>query len=140
MLQLHAIVFLDFEAMLIAGYKDVRSDEFWVSGHMPGYPLFPGVMMCEAAAQMISFYTKKLSLFGDNLLGLGGLDGARFRYPVRPGDRLLMIGKGIKVSRRITVFDVQGYVGSNLCFEVRVSGVPIPGQENINKVLEAPKS
>jgi 3-hydroxyacyl-[acyl-carrier-protein] dehydratase len=138
MLHLDAIVELNFEEMLIVGYKDVRHDEFWVSGHMPGYPLLPGVIMCEAAAQMISYYTKKLSIFGDDLLGLGGLDEARFRAPVRPGDRLIMVGKGVKVSRRITIFNVQGYVGNTMVFEARITGVPIPGGEKIaNAIAEA---
>ncbi len=44
--QLTAIVFDDGERHLIAGYKDVRPDEFWVRGHMPDYPLLPGVLMC----------------------------------------------------------------------------------------------
>ena len=50
--QLDAIVMVDFAQKLIVGYKDVRFDEFWVRGHMPGYPLMPGVLMCEAAAQL----------------------------------------------------------------------------------------
>src|SRR5712692_6806954 len=54
--QLTAIVHIDREQNLIAGYKDVGPDEFWVRGHMPGYPLMPGVMMCEAAAQLCSYY------------------------------------------------------------------------------------
>ena len=40
------------EQHLVVGYKDVRADEFWVRGHMPGNPLLPGVLMCEAAAQL----------------------------------------------------------------------------------------
>ena len=131
MQQLDGIVHINLEDHTIVGFKQVRDDEFWISGHMPGYPLFPGVLMCEAAAQMISFYTKKLALFGKDLLGLGGLDSARFRYPVRPGDRLVMFGKGKKVSKRITTFDVEGYVGDKLCFECHVIGVPIPGHERV---------
>ena len=53
--QLTAIVRLDPESKLIIGYKDDRADEFWVRGHMPEYPLMPGVMICEAAAQLSSF-------------------------------------------------------------------------------------
>ena len=55
--QLTAIVHLDPEQHLVVGYKDVRPDEFWVRGHMPNYPLLPGVIMCEAAAQLCSYYT-----------------------------------------------------------------------------------
>ena len=54
--QLTAIVHADPAAHLIVGYKDVGTDEFWVRGHMPGYPLLPGVLMCEAAAQLCSYY------------------------------------------------------------------------------------
>ena len=53
--QLDAIVHLDGAAGLVVGYKDVRHDEFWVRGHMPGYPILPGVLMCEAAAQLCSY-------------------------------------------------------------------------------------
>src|SRR5262249_51826053 len=53
---LTAIVLFDPEQNLIAGYKDVRADEFWVRGHMPDYPLMPGVLMCEAAAQLCAYY------------------------------------------------------------------------------------
>ncbi len=42
--QLSAIVYTDIEQRIIVGYKDVALDEFWVRGHMPGYPLMPGVL------------------------------------------------------------------------------------------------
>src|SRR3982751_1741668 len=67
--QLSAIVLLDPEQHLIAGYKDVRPDEFWVRGHMPGYALMPGVIMCEAAAQLASFYCHEIKLVRDGFLG-----------------------------------------------------------------------
>lgn len=137
MYHLDGIVYCDFEKQRVVGYKDVRPDEFWVSGHMPGYPLFPGVIMCEAAAQMASWYTKELGIFGPELLGLGGIDDARFRGSVRPGDRLVMIGKGIRISKRICVFDVQGFVEDKLCFECRIIGVPIPGGEIIAAAIQA---
>src|SRR3954468_9635697 len=46
--QLTAIVSYDRQRHLIIGYKDVSPDEFWVRGHMPDYPLMPGVLICEA--------------------------------------------------------------------------------------------
>src|SRR5438477_12451347 len=57
--QLNAIVYVDHPQGRIIGYKDVRPDEFWVAGHVPGRPLLPGVLMIEAGAQLASFYTKK---------------------------------------------------------------------------------
>src|SRR5215210_3938369 len=54
--QLSAIIHLDRDAHVIAGYKDVRPDEFWVRSHLPGRPLMPGVLICEAAAQLCGFY------------------------------------------------------------------------------------
>jgi 3-hydroxyacyl-[acyl-carrier-protein] dehydratase len=53
--QLTAIIFDDFDRKICAGYKDITENEFWVRGHMPGMPLMPGVLICEAAAQMCAF-------------------------------------------------------------------------------------
>src|SRR4051812_21810465 len=64
--QLDGVVLIDFESDIAIGYKDVRNDEFWVRGHMPGYPLLPGILMCEASAQLCSFFSvKKGLLTGD---------------------------------------------------------------------------
>ncbi len=60
--QINAVVLEDCERAICVGYKDVRDDEFWVSGHMPGMPLMPGVLMCEAAAQLASYFTQKYDL------------------------------------------------------------------------------
>ena len=60
--QLTAIVRLDTERHLIVGYKDVAADEFWVRGHIPGFPLMPGVLLCEAAAQLCSYYCREVRL------------------------------------------------------------------------------
>src|SRR3989442_11849366 len=71
--QLTAIVHLDTEQQIIAGYKDVRADEFWVRGHMPGYPLMPGVLMCEAGAQLCAFYMVSAGLKMGDFIGFGGM-------------------------------------------------------------------
>jgi 3-hydroxyacyl-[acyl-carrier-protein] dehydratase len=123
--QLDAVVLMDREQHVIAGYKDVRPDEFWVRGHMPGYPLMPGVLMCEAAAQLASYYVVIAGLLHGDFIGFGGLDEVRFRGVVRPGDRFVLIGKGIRMSPRQTIFDVQGFVGSTMVFHANVFGVPL---------------
>src|SRR5436305_14083731 len=75
--QLTAIVYLDAEQHIIAGYKDVRPDEFWVRGHMPDYPLLPGVLMCEAAAQLCSYYISTQQVMQGDFIGFGGLENVR---------------------------------------------------------------
>ncbi len=123
---LTAVVYIDSSRHRIVGYKDVRLDEFWVRGHMPGYPLFPGVLMCEAAAQLAAFYYgyQKIGEPGV-LIALGGIDEARFVRPVRPGERLVLVGTGLKVHRRMTKFHVLGLVGEERAFATVVSGMPI---------------
>src|SRR5205809_4833853 len=98
--QLTAIVLVDREQRMVAGYKDVRDDEFWVRGHMPDFPLLPGVLMCEAAAQLAAYYTHKNGLLQGDFIGFGGMENVRFRGMVRPGDRLVLVGKATRLHRR----------------------------------------
>jgi 3-hydroxyacyl-[acyl-carrier-protein] dehydratase len=128
--QLTAIVHIDPAQHLVIGYRDIGPEEFWVRGHMPGYPLFPGVLMCEAAAQLCSYYIVTQKIMEGDFIGFGGLDNVRFRAPVRVGDRLLLIGKGTRVNRRQTVCNVQGFVGSTMVFHADVLGVPLRRQES----------
>lgn len=126
--QLTAIVHLDRGNHVVAGYKDVGADEFWVRGHMPGYPLLPGVLMCEAAAQLCSYYVVTVGLLQGDFIGFGGLEDVRFRGTVRPGDRLVLIGKATRLHRRQTIFNVQGFVGTSMVFHGDVLGVPMNRQ------------
>ena len=118
-----AIVLLDREQHVIAGYKDVRPDEFWVRGHLPGYPLMPGVVMCEAAAQLCSYYMVQTGLHEGNFVGFGGMENVRFRSPVRVGDRLVLVARGQKLHRRQSVFNVQG-VGQYAAESIQQLDVP----------------
>lgn len=123
---LSGIVHLDPVKHTIVGFKDMKADDFWARGHMPGFPLFPGVLMCEAAAQLCGFYytTQKIGDPGV-LLGLAGVDEARFIRQVRPGERLVMVGTGVKVHRRLTRFRIVGQVGSEKAFEAVITGAPL---------------
>lgn len=125
--QLTAIVHESHEDRICVGYKDTSPEEFWVSGHMPGLPLMPGVIMCEAAAQLSSYYVQKNDLLGAELLGLGGLEEVRFRDVVRPGDRLVIVAQLIKVRRgAMIICRFQCFVGDNLVCEGKIKGIPLP--------------
>jgi 3-hydroxyacyl-[acyl-carrier-protein] dehydratase len=122
--QLTGVIHLDAAAGQIVAFKDVRPDEFWVRGHIPGRPLLPGVLIIEAAAQMSSLYYKKVQQ-DPRFLGFGGVDGVKFRGQVVPGDRLLLLGRAVEIRSRRAVFDTQGVVGDRLVFEARITGMPI---------------
>lgn len=124
--QIDAVVLMDVERHIVIGYKDVREDEFWVPGHIPGYALMPGVLMCEASAQLCSFYCLRQGLIIADFIGFTGMDKVRFRSPVRPGNRLVLVGKGLKVHRRQMVFNVQGFVGTTMAFDGDFLGMPLP--------------
>ena len=127
--QLTAIVGIDLDRHLIIGYKDIEPTEFWVRGHLPGYPLMPGVLICEAAAQLSSYYCHVIKVVGDGFLGFGGMEDVRFRSPVKLGDRLVLVSKSLKVNRRQMIFETQGFVGNNMVYHGRIIGVPLPTKE-----------
>lgn len=127
--QLSAVVYADPERAICAGYKDLTNDDFWVRGHMPGLPLMPGVVICEAAAQLSSFFARKYNLLGCPLVGLGGLEEVRFRGAVVPGDRLLVVVERLKVRRGAMILcRFQGFVKQAMVVEGKIMGVCLPGE------------
>ncbi|HWL43450.1 MAG TPA: 3-hydroxyacyl-ACP dehydratase FabZ [Ilumatobacter sp.] len=98
-------LFVDEIVELVPGERAVgrwtlTGDEWFFAGHFPGRPTLPGVLMCEAIAQVGALavlsderYTGKLPLFG-------GLDGARFRKQVVPGDTLTLEAEMTRLSAR----------------------------------------
>jgi 3-hydroxyacyl-[acyl-carrier-protein] dehydratase len=124
MQQLDGILWYDKESFLILGYKDVTENEFWVRGHIPGRPLMPAVIMIEAAAQLSSFFVKKV--YGlEGFIGFAGIDSAKFRVPVEPGVRLYLLGHITKFKRRIYTCSVQGVVKGTMVFDTVVSGLNV---------------
>lgn len=125
--QLTAVVYVNEADYSCAGYKDVTDQEFWVRGHMPGLPLMPGVVMLESIAQLCSFVTQRYDLLGAAMVGFGGLEEVRFRDPVVPGDRLIVMCRLDRVRRgRIIVCDFQGVVEDRIVVEGILKGIPIP--------------
>jgi 3-hydroxyacyl-[acyl-carrier-protein] dehydratase len=122
---LTAICYEDEQSHTCVGYKDLGPNEFWARGHMPGMPLMPGVIMCEAAAQVASYYCQKHRLM-DGLIGFGGLEEVRFRGVVRPGDRFVIVCKLLKLRRTIMTCQFQCFVKENLVCEGILKGIALP--------------
>ena len=90
--QIDAVLKFDKDNRLIVGIKNVRSDEFWVRGHIPGRPLLPGVLMVESAAQLASILSCLLGISQkDKFMGFSGIDKVKFRGTVIPGDKLITL-------------------------------------------------
>jgi len=131
--QLSAILFEDQPSGRCVGYKDVTDREFWVRGHMPGYPLMPGVIMCEAAAQLASYFAQKYDMLGAKVVGFGGMESVRFREQVRPGDRLVLAVKLLKLRRgALLVCRFQGIVNQSIVVEGQIKGVPLPIEGDVH--------
>jgi len=125
--QLTAVIFADVDRGVCAGYKDITDREFWVRGHMPSVPIMPGVMMCETAAQLSSYFAQKYDLLGCNVVGFGGLEEVRFRGTVVPGDRLVVVVERLKVRRNAMILcRFQGFVRDTLVVEGKLMGICLP--------------
>ena len=106
------------------GFRIVREDEFWVAGHIPGRPIFPGVLMIELAAQLASF-VRHLRINDNSFMGFTGVDAVKFRGQVVPGDRLFMLIKEVQFRPRRFICDAQGYVNDSFVFQGQVTGMPL---------------
>lgn len=125
MQQLDGIIWQDKDKLLILGYKDVTEKEFWVRGHIPARPLMPGVIMIEAAAQLSSFFVKQLLGTEKGFIGFAGIESAKFRSVVEPGQRLYLLCHITKFKVRKYTASIQGVVGSTMVFETVVSGLRV---------------
>jgi len=119
---LDAIVYADDHHVI--GYHDVKPDAWWCRAHIPGRPIFPGVLMIEAAAQLAS-YIYRTRVEPVHFLGFAGVDGAKFRGAVVPPSRFLLVGHPTSVKPRRTICEIQGFVNNVMVFEATITGMPI---------------
>ncbi|MBA7640939.1 hypothetical protein ES703_48611 [subsurface metagenome] len=84
----------------------------------------PGVIMVECAAQLLSFFVRKI--YGiEGFIGFTGIESAKFRAVVEPGQRLYLLGHlTVFKSRKYTAI-IQGVVGDTVVFETEVSGMKV---------------
>jgi 3-hydroxyacyl-[acyl-carrier-protein] dehydratase len=97
----------------LVGYKNVTYNEPFFQGHFPQRPIMPGVLILEAMAQatgLLAFKTVERGAKRDSLYFLVGMDKARFKRPVVPGDKLVLRADLLRSKRGIWVFDCSASV------------------------------
>jgi 3-hydroxyacyl-[acyl-carrier-protein] dehydratase len=97
----------------LTGIKNVTYNEPFFQGHFPQRPVMPGVLILEAMAQatgLLAFRTVNRGAERDSLYFLVGMDRARFKRPVEPGDQLVLNARLIRSRRGIWVFDCDARV------------------------------
>lgn len=124
--QIDAVVYENPDRFICVGYKDVTMNEFWISGDVRGTRVMPALVICEAAAQLSSYFSVKFDLLGADVLGLGGVSGIRHYRRVIPGERLVIAVQQVKVRRgAMIVCRFQSFVDRDLVMRGQIIGVPL---------------
>jgi 3-hydroxyacyl-[acyl-carrier-protein] dehydratase len=101
----------------LVAIKNVTINEPFFPGHFPVRPVMPGVLVLEALAQATGLLAMESApdlVTGDSLYYLVGIDGARFKRPVEPGDQLVLMAETLKRKREIWVFATEASVDGKL--------------------------
>jgi 3-hydroxyacyl-[acyl-carrier-protein] dehydratase len=104
----------------ITGLKNVSINEPFFPGHFPHRPVMPGVLMLEALAQvsaLLAFETMGGEVTPDTVVYFVGIDNARFKRPVEPGDQLILGSKIERHKAGIYKFNCTAHVGQELAVQ-----------------------
>ena len=116
----------------IVGYKNVTVNEPFFNGHFPGQPVMPGGLIIEALAQacgVLGFKTLEKSAGEGWVCLLVGINKARFRQPVVPGDQLVLEATKRSVKRGIWVFDCVAKVDDKIAAQAELMVAKKPQEE-----------
>jgi 3-hydroxyacyl-[acyl-carrier-protein] dehydratase len=111
----------------ITGIKCVTFNEPFFQGHFPGFPVMPGVLVCEALAQTGAVLMSKsldVDVAGKTILFMS-LDNCRFRQPVRPGDMLRLMVEVLRARGDIFKFKGRAMVGDKMVAECEFAAMVV---------------
>lgn len=107
-------------AKKIVGIKNVTYNEPFFQGHFPGRPIMPGVLIVEAMAQTGGVLVFKSFPDLKGTVFFIGIDNARFRKPVIPGDQMRLSVEVIRHKKELWVFEGKAYVGDEVVAEAKI--------------------
>lgn len=112
---------IEFEAMKRAvGIKNVTVNEPFFAGHFPRRPIMPGVLIIEALAQTGGVLAFKSFPESEGTVFFTGIDNARFRKPVIPGDQLKLVVEVIKNRKEYWIFEGKASVGNDVVAAAKI--------------------
>jgi beta-hydroxyacyl-ACP dehydratase FabZ len=112
------------EGVRIVGVKQVTANEQFFQGHFPGAPVMPGVLIVEAMAQVGAVYAlQRIENREQKLVLFSGLDRARFRRPVVPGDTLVLTVTPLRVGARVQRMHGEAHVEGQLAAEADIMSI-----------------
>jgi len=113
----------DVGSQRIRAVKNVTLNEPFFQGHFPGYPVMPGVLVIEAMAQVsaiLAYVMRGARHDAKSLLFFAGIDNARFKRPVFPGDQLVLEAEELNCVRSVFKFAARAKVGEELVAEAQL--------------------
>ncbi|MEA1915804.1 MAG: 3-hydroxyacyl-ACP dehydratase FabZ [Campylobacterota bacterium] len=118
------------EGKSIVGYKNVSISEPVFEGHFPGHPIYPGVMILEGMAQAGGILALKSSGLTDEeiknkVIYFMSIDGAKFRKPVKPGDKLEYRIDVLKLRKTLIVLGGKAYIDGELAAEAELKAMVV---------------
>jgi len=114
----------------IVAYKNISISEPVFQGHFPDHPIYPGVMILEGMAQAGGILALKSAGLSDEelqkkVIYFMSIDGAKFRSPVKPGDKLEYRIKVLKLRKNLIVLDGKAYVEDTLVSEAQLKAMVV---------------
>lgn len=115
----------------VEAYKNISISEPVFEGHFPGHPIYPGVMILEGMAQagaILAFYCsddEQTNTIESKVFYFMSIDGAKFRKPIRPGDRLDYRVALVKNKGSVWVFEGKAYVDGQLACEAELKAMVV---------------
>jgi len=114
----------------VIAYKNISISEPVFQGHFPGHPIYPGVMILEGMAQAGGILALKSSGLTDEeikqkVIYFMSIDGAKFRSPVKPGDKLEYRIKVLKLRKNLIVLEGKAYVDDTLVSEAELKAMVV---------------
>lgn len=103
------------------GLKHVKEDEFYFKGHFPGFPVMPGVLITESLAQMGAIVLLSDPAYAGKLVFFTGIEKAKFRRKVLPGDTLKLEVEITRMRGRFGFGTAVAFVGEEIACEANFS-------------------